>query len=90
VATSAATDERRMNDATDTAGLPTCPTCGATRERAATPYQEATAGFAIYTCVSCGAQFESWSTLSTPREDVHAGDPVTEQTSPRESSGRHP
>lgn len=73
-----ATDERMMNDANSTSGQPTCPTCGATRSSTAVPYQEATDAFAVYTCASCGAQFESWSTDSTALGGAVGPDPVTD------------
>jgi DNA-directed RNA polymerase subunit RPC12/RpoP len=60
----------------DKTGQPTCPTCGATRSPAAVPYQEATDAFAVYTCASCGAQFESWITHSAPRDESTGQDPV--------------
>ena len=56
-----------MNDPTR-AGAPTCPNCGATREPTAIPYQEAGDAFAVFTCASCGHQFESWTSQAATEE----------------------
>jgi transcription elongation factor Elf1 len=60
-----------MTDPTEQAHSPTCSFCGASRSSTAVPYHDADNDFAVYTCASCGQQFESWSSQSAADQPAH-------------------
>ena len=67
-----------MEDPSTSSTHPTCPSCGATRSPEAIPYKQGDGALAVYTCASCGARFESWTTSTAgdgdPLAPGHATD----------------